>query len=80
LRTTGAVGTGEAPARWRGFGEVPASASEGERESVGSESELEKGERREVLDFYRERGGEGERGAPVLGTCSQMLWIKNKAT
>jgi hypothetical protein len=40
---------------------------------VGSESELEKGERREVLDFYRERGGEGERGAPVLGTCSQML-------
>jgi hypothetical protein len=32
MRTTGAVGTGEAPARWRGSGEVPASVSEGERE------------------------------------------------
>jgi hypothetical protein len=32
------------------------------RESAGSESELEEEERREVLGFYKERGGEGERG------------------
>jgi hypothetical protein len=31
---------------------------------VGSDSELREGERREVLGFYRERRGEGERGAP----------------
>jgi hypothetical protein len=30
--TTGAAGTGEAPARWRDSGEVPSSTSEGESE------------------------------------------------
>jgi hypothetical protein len=39
-----------------------ARASKRERESAGSESELREAERREVLGFYRKRGGEGERG------------------
>jgi hypothetical protein len=40
-----------------------ARASE-ESESARSENELGEGEKREVLGFYRERRGEGERGAP----------------
>jgi hypothetical protein len=75
----GSVGLwGAAPARLR-RGEAPMSggsgrrrgAGERERKSTGSESELGEGERREVLGFYRERGGEGERGTLVGGNCHQ---------
>jgi hypothetical protein len=60
MTTTGAAGTGEAPVRWRGSGEVPASASEGER-ARGVRERARVGRGRELRRLiYRVREGRGE--------------------